>query len=398
VYSRDFGSYWSNWFYSRQVEQYKDINGAYSMGEPSPPVQSISTLLEDKPAEPVAAVVPMDTSQPTVVQIAGPDSGSRNTTPSSKPPGENSSSKDSKDSSPTSSLDSTSSSSQAASPSVQQEATPKTTPPPVNTIEKMEVDEVSSKATTDESVAMATTDKLVTKATTDESVTKATTDESVTKATTDELVTKATTDELATKASNVVTATTDESVAKATTDVSVAKATTDESVAKATTDESVAKATTDESVAKATTDKPIAGATTEEVKAGPVEESPPSSVIVCPLAKKEQPGPSAEASKKVGEKPVAEGNEAKEPSPTTAHKFMFNIADGGFTELHNLWAEEKIKGFLPKSWGRHHDYWVLKGLVTYPVSMGLEWECGDQLEWECGDQLEWAFFSPVSTP
>ena len=47
-------------------------------------------------------------------------------------------------------------------------------------------------------------------------------------------------------------------------------------------------------------------------------------------------------------------------------RFMFNIADGGFTELHNLWSEEKIKGFSLKIWGRHHDYWLLKGLVTYP--------------------------------
>ncbi len=66
--------------------------------------------------------------------------------------------------------------------------------------------------------------------------------------------------------------------------------------------------------------------------------------------------------------------EAGKATPTTAGsakmvqlKFMFNIADGGFTELHNLWAEEKTKGFSPKTWGRHHDYWLLKGLVTYPV-------------------------------
>ncbi len=48
-------------------------------------------------------------------------------------------------------------------------------------------------------------------------------------------------------------------------------------------------------------------------------------------------------------------------------RFMFNIADGGFTELHSLWAEEKTKGFEPTLWGRHHDYWLLKGLVTYPM-------------------------------
>ena len=48
-------------------------------------------------------------------------------------------------------------------------------------------------------------------------------------------------------------------------------------------------------------------------------------------------------------------------------KFMFNIADGGFTELHSVWAEEKTKGFRPSVWGRHHDYWMLKGICTYPL-------------------------------
>lgn len=75
--------------------------------------------------------------------------------------------------------------------------------------------------------------------------------------------------------------------------------------------------------------------------------------------------------------PTAKGAGSKDPvktTPPTASakpqqqqlKFMFNIADGGFTELHNLWAEEKTKGFSPQLWGRHHDYWLLKGLVTYP--------------------------------
>ncbi len=50
-----------------------------------------------------------------------------------------------------------------------------------------------------------------------------------------------------------------------------------------------------------------------------------------------------------------------------AQKFMFNIADGGFTDLHNAWADEKTKGFSPATWGRRHDYWLLKGIVTYPL-------------------------------
>ena len=45
-------------------------------------------------------------------------------------------------------------------------------------------------------------------------------------------------------------------------------------------------------------------------------------------------------------------------------KFMFNIADGGFTELHVLWeAEEKRK--YDNIWWRYHDYWLLSGVVVY---------------------------------
>lgn len=46
-------------------------------------------------------------------------------------------------------------------------------------------------------------------------------------------------------------------------------------------------------------------------------------------------------------------------------RFIFNIADGGFTELHTLWeVEEKRK--CDDIWWRSHDYWLLAGVVTYP--------------------------------
>ena len=50
-------------------------------------------------------------------------------------------------------------------------------------------------------------------------------------------------------------------------------------------------------------------------------------------------------------------------------KFMFNIADGGFTELHTLWANEQRalqNGREHEVWHRRHDYWLLAGIVTYP--------------------------------
>lgn len=74
---------------------------------------------------------------------------------------------------------------------------------------------------------------------------------------------------------------------------------------------------------------------------------------------------------KPAKEPVIVYTPAKSPSETVpplsqTQRFMFNIADGGFTELHSLWADEKTKGFSPSVWGRHHDYWLLKAIVTYP--------------------------------
>lgn len=49
-------------------------------------------------------------------------------------------------------------------------------------------------------------------------------------------------------------------------------------------------------------------------------------------------------------------------------KFMFNIADGGFTELHTLWQNEEkaaVPGREYEIWHRRHDYWLLTGIVTH---------------------------------
>lgn len=52
----------------------------------------------------------------------------------------------------------------------------------------------------------------------------------------------------------------------------------------------------------------------------------------------------------------------------TKKRFMFNIADGGFTELHTLWLNEE-KAAAPgreyEIWHRRHDYWLLAGIVTH---------------------------------
>ncbi|XP_057304729.1 chromodomain-helicase-DNA-binding protein 5-like isoform X2 [Hydractinia symbiolongicarpus] len=64
------------------------------------------------------------------------------------------------------------------------------------------------------------------------------------------------------------------------------------------------------------------------------------------------------------EKPKEVKLEPRVIDGVTLPKFMFNIADGGFTELHVLWeAEEKRK--LDNIWWRYHDYWLLAGVVVH---------------------------------
>jgi hypothetical protein len=52
-------------------------------------------------------------------------------------------------------------------------------------------------------------------------------------------------------------------------------------------------------------------------------------------------------------------------------KFMFNIADGGFTELQTLWLNEQRavhSGHEYDTWHRRHDYWLLSGIITHGYS------------------------------
>lgn len=69
------------------------------------------------------------------------------------------------------------------------------------------------------------------------------------------------------------------------------------------------------------------------------------------------------------EKPK-ERKESKADETLEVHKrnFMFNIADGGFTELHTLWLNEEkaaVPGREYEIWHRRHDYWLLAGIVTH---------------------------------
>ncbi|XP_063305772.1 chromodomain-helicase-DNA-binding protein 3 [Pelobates fuscus] len=66
---------------------------------------------------------------------------------------------------------------------------------------------------------------------------------------------------------------------------------------------------------------------------------------------------------------VKPSNGRKEESKPERPRFMFNIADGGFTELHTLWQNEEraaiCSGRLNEIWHRRHDYWLLAGIVIH---------------------------------
>ncbi|XP_028654175.1 chromodomain-helicase-DNA-binding protein 3 isoform X1 [Erpetoichthys calabaricus] len=59
----------------------------------------------------------------------------------------------------------------------------------------------------------------------------------------------------------------------------------------------------------------------------------------------------------------------KRDERTERPRFMFNIADGGFTELHTLWQNEEraaiSSGKINDIWHRRHDYWLLAGIVLH---------------------------------
>ncbi|KAM7323866.1 hypothetical protein ACRRTK_016171 [Alexandromys fortis] len=73
-----------------------------------------------------------------------------------------------------------------------------------------------------------------------------------------------------------------------------------------------------------------------------------------------------------------EDEEGKKEDKNGKFKFMFNIADGGFTELHTLWQNEEraavSSGKIYEIWHRRHDYWLLAGIVTYPWHGYARWQ------------------------
>ncbi|XP_051493102.1 chromodomain-helicase-DNA-binding protein 5 isoform X1 [Apus apus] len=64
-----------------------------------------------------------------------------------------------------------------------------------------------------------------------------------------------------------------------------------------------------------------------------------------------------------------EEEDCKKDDRSLNFRFMFNIADGGFTELHTLWQNEERAAISSSKiydiWHRRHDYWLLAGIVTH---------------------------------
>nr|XP_061816205.1 chromodomain-helicase-DNA-binding protein 3-like isoform X1 [Nerophis lumbriciformis] len=97
------------------------------------------------------------------------------------------------------------------------------------------------------------------------------------------------------------------------------------------------------------------------------DRTPPQAAEVTE-AKKEDVKGDKEAGKDVRETKVdvAKGNGKM---PAERPRFMFNIADGGFTELHTLWQNEEraaiSSGKMSEIWHRRHDFWLLAGIVIH---------------------------------
>uniref|UniRef100_A0A4W4EUI4 DNA helicase n=1 Tax=Electrophorus electricus TaxID=8005 RepID=A0A4W4EUI4_ELEEL len=63
------------------------------------------------------------------------------------------------------------------------------------------------------------------------------------------------------------------------------------------------------------------------------------------------------------------GGDSEDKKKAVKQRFMFNIADGGFTELHSLWQNEERAATVTKKtyeiWHRRHDYWLLAGIIQH---------------------------------
>ncbi|KAL5015034.1 hypothetical protein ScPMuIL_009304 [Solemya velum] len=108
---------------------------------------------------------------------------------------------------------------------------------------------------------------------------------------------------------------------------------------------------------------------TEDVKENVKEDGPKENEESEKKDSDKEEKKEVKADEKPEEKEVKrERTDEEKKKEETNQKFMFNIADGGFTELHTLWQNEQralVNGREHEVWHRRHDYWLLAGIVTY---------------------------------
>ena len=88
----------------------------------------------------------------------------------------------------------------------------------------------------------------------------------------------------------------------------------------------------------------------------PAETDPKSDAKKDPAPRGEPAATTSSAAEKDGEQ-----------QDVPKRDFSFNIADGGFTELHTLWQNEEraAQGRIYEIWHRRHDFWLLAGVVKH---------------------------------
>ncbi|XP_038047464.1 chromodomain-helicase-DNA-binding protein 4-like isoform X2 [Patiria miniata] len=93
-------------------------------------------------------------------------------------------------------------------------------------------------------------------------------------------------------------------------------------------------------------------------------------------AEKDSDSDVVEVKDETEKKPATEKDDAKKeeavkkPEKKEKRLFVFNIADGGFTELHTLWLNEEraaksVGERANEIWHRKHDFWLLSGIVKH---------------------------------
>uniref|UniRef100_F7ENN8 Chromodomain-helicase-DNA-binding protein 4 n=1 Tax=Ornithorhynchus anatinus TaxID=9258 RepID=F7ENN8_ORNAN len=118
-------------------------------------------------------------------------------------------------------------------------------------------------------------------------------------------------------------------------------------------------------------EEPMETETKASTEVEKVEEKPVVDLTPIVVEDKEEKKEEEEEKKDVlmqnGETPREPGDEKQKKA--VKQRFMFNIADGGFTELHSLWQNEERAATVTKKtyeiWHRRHDYWLLAGIINH---------------------------------